>query len=413
MGNEESTMVDESVKPKKLQARTIDALASYITSGKVRKVVVLTGAGISTSAGIPDFRSPDTGLYANLERLNLPHAEAVFDIAYFRTNPLPFYTLAQELYPGRYRPTVTHSFIKLLHDKGLLLQLLTQNIDCLEREAGVPGDKIVEAHGSFASQSCIECKKAYPEERMRDAITNKWVPRCVDASCNGLVKPDIVFFGEQLPAAFFDSRDLLPEADLCIVMGTSLSVQPFASLPGFCEDGVPRLLVNQERVGDLGSRPDDVLMLEDCDAGVRKLAKACGWADDLEALWAQTAKDDAAAAAPAPVKEKPRRTRDELLQDEVDKLALSVDETLALGKKQHEWLEKHVDRKIAQDAAEQQKEAEDATAAHLQPSADPNSVTLAPAPAPAPGTSEGKAGLEHVFPFLGAGKKTGEGTGNM
>jgi NAD+-dependent protein deacetylase SIR2 len=109
-----------------------------------------TGAGISTSAGIPDFRSPDTGLYANLSRLNLPYAEAVFDISYFRNNPLPFYTLAQELYPGKYRPTITHSFITLLHKKGLLLKLFTQNIDCLEREAGVPDELIVEAHGSFA-----------------------------------------------------------------------------------------------------------------------------------------------------------------------------------------------------------------------------------------------------------------------
>jgi NAD-dependent histone deacetylase SIR2 len=109
-----------------------------------------TGAGISTSAGIPDFRSPKTGLYANLARFNLPHAEAVFEISYFRENPHPFYALAQELYPGSYRPTITHSFISLLHKKGLLLKLFTQNIDCLEREAGVPDDKIIEAHGSFA-----------------------------------------------------------------------------------------------------------------------------------------------------------------------------------------------------------------------------------------------------------------------
>lgn len=111
-----------------------------------------TGAGISTSAGIPDFRSPETGLYANLARLNLPNPEAVFDISYFRTNPKPFYTLAQEMYPGKYRPTITHSFIYLLHRKGLLLKLFTQNIDCLEREAGVPSDMIIEAHGSFARQ---------------------------------------------------------------------------------------------------------------------------------------------------------------------------------------------------------------------------------------------------------------------
>lgn len=116
-----------------------------------------TGAGISTSAGIPDFRSPDTGLYANLARLNLPYAEAVFDISYFRNNPLPFYTLAQELYPGKYRPTITHSFINLLFEKGRLLKLFTQNIDCLEREAGVPGDMIVEAHGSFARYEAHDC----------------------------------------------------------------------------------------------------------------------------------------------------------------------------------------------------------------------------------------------------------------
>ena len=115
-----------------------------------------TGAGISTSAGIPDFRSPDTGLYSNLARLDLPYPEAVFDISFFRQNPLPFYTLAHDLYPGKFRPTIAHSFVRMLSDKGILLKLFTQNIDCLEREAGVPNNEIVEAHGSFARQCCIE-----------------------------------------------------------------------------------------------------------------------------------------------------------------------------------------------------------------------------------------------------------------
>ena len=98
MGQEESSPIDESVSPKTLAGRTVEALGEYIKSGKAEKIVVMTGAGISTSAGIPDFRSPDTGLYANLARLNLPYAEAVFDINYFRRNPEPFYTLAHELY---------------------------------------------------------------------------------------------------------------------------------------------------------------------------------------------------------------------------------------------------------------------------------------------------------------------------
>jgi NAD+-dependent protein deacetylase SIR2 len=331
MGNEESTPIDESIPSETLTSRTLEALADYIIAGKAKKIVVMTGAGISTSAGIPDFRSPDTGLYANLARLNLPYAEAVFDISFFRENPEPFYTLAHELYPGKYRPTITHSFIRLLHDKGLLLKLFTQNIDCLEREAGVPDDKIVEAHGSFARQSCIECQQPYPEEDIKQHIADKQIPRCY--SCKGLVKPEIVFFGEQLPADFFRNRELPMQSDLCIVMGTSLTVQPFASLPGMTRRWTPRLLINKERVGGLGSGTDDILLLGDCDEGVRKLAEACGWLEELEKLWAKTAKDD----SPAVEHQEPK-TEDEALEDEITKLTKEVDETLNLSK----WHEEKV-----------------------------------------------------------------------
>lgn len=307
-------------------------------------VTVQTGAGISTSAGIPDFRSPNTGLYANLARLNLPYAEAVFDISYFRQNPTPFYTLAHELYPGKYRPTVTHSFIRLLHDKGLLLKLFTQNIDCLEREAGVPGDKIIEAHGSFASQSCIDCKSPYPDDKIKEHIMSKTIPRCLRSTCGGLVKPDIVFFGERLPSAFHDNIDLPSRADLCIVMGTSLTVQPFASLPGYASDGVPRLLINQEQVGGMGSRTDDVLLLGDCDDGVRKLAKACGWAEDLEEAWAKTAAPSNA-SNPAREKEEAEKSKDEKIHDEVEQLTKDIDKTLDLNR----W---HEDRVRKEDLGE-------------------------------------------------------------
>ncbi|CAI9629620.1 unnamed protein product [Alternaria burnsii] len=392
MGQDESRVVDPTAPPQTLEARTLEALAQYIKDGRAQKIVVMTGAGISTSAGIPDFRSPETGLYANLSRLNLPYPEAVFDIDFFRKTPEPFYALAQELYPGRFRPTITHSFISLLHQKGLLLKLFTQNIDCLEREAGVPGDKIIEAHGSFASQCCIECKKSYPKERMNEAIRDKSVPRCVDSSCNGLVKPEIVFFGEQLPSAFFDNRSLPAQADLCIVMGTSLSVHPFASLPQLCEDQTPRLLINSERVGDMGQRTDDVLLLEDCDSGVRKLAEACGWLGELEALWATTA--PVSEEDPVAPRKEVKKSHDELLEDEVEKLTREVEENLRLNQAEHEWLDNHVDNKLARKHEEVQ--VGDRSATELQPTVDPES-RIGPSESK---TNPGGGGLAHVFPHM-------------
>lgn len=350
MGNEESSPIDESVHPKTLDGRTVEAVADYITSGKATKIVVMTGAGISTSAGIPDFRSPDTGLYANLARLNLPYAEAVFDIGYFKENPEPFYALAHELYPGKYRPTITHSFIRLLHDKGLLLKHFTQNIDCLDMEAGVPSDKIVEAHGSFARQSCIECSFPYPKEDIMKHIEEKTIPRC--HHCKGLVKPEIVFFGEQLPADFFKYRMLPFESDLVIVMGSSLTVQPFASLPGMTKDTTPRVLINKERVGGIGSNPDDVLLLGDCDEGVRALAEACGWLDELEALWAKTA-PKATSDVEEP-EQKVEQDKDEALEAEIEQITREVDETLNLSK----WHEEKVRSEHVPDTAKSMTKAE-------------------------------------------------------
>jgi NAD+-dependent protein deacetylase SIR2 len=251
---------------------------------------------------------------------------------------LPFYTLAHELYPGKYRPTITHCFTKLLYDKGLLLKLFTQNIDCLEREAGVPGEMIVEAHGSFATQRCIECKTQFPDTMMREAVHTKEVPRCLEKTCNGLVKPDIVFFGEALPEAFHRNRTLPASADLAIVMGTSLTVQPFASLPSFVREEIPRILINLERVGGLGSRADDVLLLGDCDSGVRKLADALGWLDDLETLWQQTNPSE----KDQEDQQLPPRTRDEKWEEEVNQLTRDIDKTLKLSENHKTWLQDHL-----------------------------------------------------------------------
>ena len=221
------------------------------------------------------------------------------------------------------------------------MKLFTQNIDCLEREAGVQDEDIVEAHGSFARQRCIECKTPYPDDLMKVAVEQNDVPHCNATQCNGLVKPDIVFFGEALPEEFHRNKSLPAYADLCLIMGTSLTVQPFASLPGFCSDGVPRVLINKERVGTLGSRADDVLMLGDCDTQVRRLASALGWLEELETIW-RTINPDASSSDREPGIEK---TKDEELEDEIDRLTKEVDETLKLSNDHHAWLQDHLSKK--------------------------------------------------------------------
>lgn len=229
-------------------------------------------------------------------------------------------------------------------------------------------------------------------------IENKTVPHCVDTSCSGLVKPKIVFFGEQLPAEFFDNRDLLSEADLCIVLGTSLSVQPFASLPHFVNESVPRLLINMERVGDLGSRPDDVLVLKDCDTGARELAGALGWTQELETLWAGTAKDGQFVPGK---KEEIKKSRDEVLQDEVDKLTKDVEKTLKLGEEQQKWLDDHFDKKLQGETHDDEEPALGSQSTKEQESRTLKAVE-----------KKNGSGLGHIFPFLGTEKK-GNGSSNL
>jgi len=277
----------------------------YIKDGRAKKIITMAGAGISTSAGIPDFRTPGTGLYDNLQKYNLPEPTAVFDIRFFRHNPRPFFLLARELYPGKFSPTPCHFFIRLLQEKGLLLRHYTQNIDTLEREAGISDEKLVEAHGAFHTGHCIDCRKEYSQAWIKERILvdkdEAEIPRCTRANCGGVVKPDIVFFGENLPERFFKCvTNDFKQCDLLIVLGTSLVVQPFASLIDRVGPHCPRLLINMEEVGvsdrldvlltggglqlGKGNNYRDAAWLGECDKGVLELAKGAGWQDELENL---------------------------------------------------------------------------------------------------------------------------------
>lgn len=285
---------------------SLESFVEYILQNNIKNVIVMTGAGISTSAGIPDFRTPKSGLYDNLQQYNLPYPEAIFDIDYFRENPKPFLTLAKSLYPGRFRPTPSHYFIKLLADKGLLLRLYTQNIDTLERISGIPEDLLIEAHGSFNTAHCIGqgktgkgnkgCNKVYTKEFVRDIIFNDEIPYCLE--CGGLIKPDIVFFGEDLPIKFFENLENdFKKCDLLIVIGTSLNVQPFCSIIDLVSPKVPRCLINLMEVGVLKNPHHgfdftgeyqkfrrDAFFKGTCDDGCIKMAKLLGYEDDLKIL---------------------------------------------------------------------------------------------------------------------------------
>mmetsp|Transcript_67413 Transcript_67413/g.161701 ORF Transcript_67413/g.161701 Transcript_67413/m.161701 type:complete len:308 (+) Transcript_67413:84-1007(+) len=269
----------------------LSKLLEQIRSGDCQRIVVCVGAGISVSAGIPDFRSPGTGLYDNLEKYQLPYPEAIFDLEYFRVQPAAFCALAKELWPGEglFLPTASHLFLRVLQDRGLLQRVYTQNIDTLEREAGIEDRLLVEAHGSFHDSSCIRCKRQKTLEWTRRQIFAGAVPRC---ECGGLVKPAIVFFGEDLPSKFqvclqedFGSIGAL-QPDLMIIAGTSLQVAPFAGIPSLAS--CPRILINREIPENFARGPNDVTILGNCDAGFHRLAALLGWKQPLKHLLKST-----------------------------------------------------------------------------------------------------------------------------
>ena len=193
------------------------------------------------------------------DRFDLPDPQMIFDIHYFVEDPDPFFAFAkvckylffftflqplpsylrivsssQNLFPGNYIPSPSHRFIRLLEQKGKLRRNYTQNIDTLEQLAGI--ENVVECHGSFRTASCIRCKQQVDCEAVREEILSEKIPYC--KSCTqefNVMKPDIVFFGEDLPSAF--GQKLLEDidsADLLIVMGSSLRVRPVCTLPGEC-----------------------------------------------------------------------------------------------------------------------------------------------------------------------------------
>jgi NAD-dependent deacetylase len=191
-----------------------------------RSAVALTGAGISVPSGIPDFRTPGSGLWANVDPMEVAHVDA------FRSDPVRFWSFYGQRFAtlGEKQPNDAHRALVTLERHGLLDAVVTQNIDMLHRKAGTR--ELVEVHGSIAGCSCPQCASRAPlrevEASLRAAADG--VPRC--ARCGSPLKPDVVLFGELLPAVALErARELCERADLLLCIGSSLEVHPVATLP--------------------------------------------------------------------------------------------------------------------------------------------------------------------------------------
>jgi len=189
---------------------------------KARHVIAFTGAGISTPSGIPDFRGPQ-GLW---RRIN----PEVFGITYFLTDPMPAWRAFLELYKTTVtvRPNPAHYALAVLEGLGVVRAVITQNVDGLHQKAG--SKKVIELHGNPSSAVCVVCGRRYPLDYALRQVERGEVPRCPE--CGGLLKPDVVFFGEPLPErALAEAIELAYRSDLVLVAGSSLVVRPANEIP--------------------------------------------------------------------------------------------------------------------------------------------------------------------------------------
>lgn len=347
-----------------------------------RKITFLVGAGISVAAGIPDFRSPKTGLYAQVKAMGLPIPEDIFNLECFLEDPHPFYTIAKQFLMYQAQPVLAHLFMKKLFDMKCLHMVYTQNIDSLELDAGIPIKKIIQAHGHMRSAHCCKCKMAveiqiFYDNVLQDMIgychqchpdrhpVNTLIPDIIEAqvksppSCSsdaldtttldqpeatetvpaveeeeekeketedtsikdtthpsrlqraskttaftsyasyfadqspsdknknkkkhsttitptiGLIKPDIIFFGEKLPNLCISK---LIVSDIIIVMGTSLKVKPFSELIKHIPETVPIIVINRDLPKVIqDDHPNHLFLPGDIQETIQSIIQEIGW----------------------------------------------------------------------------------------------------------------------------------------
>ena len=230
---------------------------------RARSLVVFTGAGISTGAGIPDFRG-EKGIYTTGR-----YPPDVFDIETFLKEPGVFYSYAREFveHEKNIQPTFTHGYFAALEKRSILKHVITQNIDGLHQKAG--SRDVLEMHGGYGSSRCMSCGKTYSYEEFKDKLEAGPVPRC--ENCGGVIKPDIVFFGEPI-RGFEEAKALVAGCDLLLVAGTSLNVYPAAFLPEIAKGDI--IIVNKGGVKI--NTPGSIMVDSDIDVFFTEVSKLTG-----------------------------------------------------------------------------------------------------------------------------------------
>ena len=202
----------------------IQNLIDMLQSAK--HAVVLTGAGISTLSGIPDFRGKD-GIYKRKDF----DGNRLFDISEFHRDPSYYYIHARDFIYNMdsVEPNIIHLQLARLEKMGIIHAIITQNIDLLHQRAGA--NHVLELHGSLKTHTCMKCKHKMPIDEILSALKTQQVPKC--DKCGGVMKPDVVFFGEALPAdVLAEAEEEASNADLMLILGSSLTVYPAAGVPG-------------------------------------------------------------------------------------------------------------------------------------------------------------------------------------
>lgn len=343
------------IRPRLNQYYTLDHAVSLLQSAK--NIIVLTGAGISTSLGVPDFRSKN-GVYNLLADSSYADPQDLFHIDNFKSDPGEFFRQAAKVFPKMQglvpadgavesarsadaalvpRFSLTHAFISVLQSMGKLLTNYTQNIDGLESAAGVASSKLIQCHGTLSTATCVSCGKRTTARKYMPIVRAGGIPFCKCSTIpepkkskprgrggkkkrkrdefedteseselvfpRGILKPDMTFFGEGIANTYAPRLEIdKTKVDLLVIIGTSLQVEPVNAMLLAVPPTVPQIWISRDRCQREGVRVD-IELLGECDLILEEIARRAGWESSLkERLW--TKEKAAADAKGSPEKRK-------------------------------------------------------------------------------------------------------------